>query len=69
MIPRYHPMESRLNIGALDLPNVDGRVNASSDIHQYVRPNYFCVPREAIHLDLARSNSLSAIRSGEKAIT
>ena len=49
---------SRLNECPLDLTDVDGWVDAGSEIHEDVCPHHLHVAGEAVHLHLARSNAL-----------
>lgn len=49
---------SRLHERALDLSDIDSRINAGPDVHEDIRPQNPDVSSEAIHLHLASGNAL-----------
>ena len=52
---------SRLDECPLYLTDVDGRVDASPDVHEDVSPDHLHVPGEAVHLHLARCHALRLV--------
>ena len=52
---------SHLDERPLYLTDVDGRVDASPDVHEDVCPDHLHVPGEAVHLHLARCHALRLV--------
>lgn len=57
-------LASCLNESSLDLPDINGRVDARPDVHEYVGSQHLHVSSQAVNLNLACSNTLVGGESG-----